>query len=179
MARPVVPGRRKRGLADRRDADPRAIIAALSEHGVDFVVIGGLAAIAHGAQRTTRDCDVLIDPSAKNCRRAIAALADLAAEEFLPQSGRWVRIDATAAPGWLLKQPRFFDTDAGGIDICNAMKGVPSWPDVSKGSIEVEVLGHSFRVLDKDTFIRSKLAAGREQDLRDVTEINDLDEIGD
>lgn len=175
MARLVVPARRTRGLESRRDADPGAILAAFSEHRVDFVVIGGLAAIAHGAQRTTRDFDVLIDPGAKNCRRVIAVLADLAAKEFIPQSRRWIRIDAKAAPGWLLKQPRFFDTDAGAIDICNAMEGVPTWPDAEKGSIEVAALGQSFRVLDKDTFIRSKLAAGRDQDLRDVTEINELD----
>jgi len=137
------------------------------------VIIGGLAAIAHGVQRTTRDVDVVIEPSERNCRRAIAALASLGAEEFMPATKRWVAVSAQADPVWLLREPRFFDSAGGGIDICNAIEGVPAWAIAHDHSIEVEAFGMRFRVLDRDMLIRSKLAANREKDRQDVAELGE------
>jgi hypothetical protein len=165
---------RRRSLADRRDADPSTVIAALLDHGVEFVVVGGVAAIAHGVQRTTRDIDFLLRPGKRNSRRAIAALAELGAEELRPRSKRWVRVSAAADPDWLLKEPRFFDSAAGGIDVCNSIPGVPGWKAALAGSLEIEAFGRSFRILDRDTLIRSKLSAGREKDLADVAELGEL-----
>lgn len=167
----------RRQLTDRRDAEPQRIIETFNRAGVDFVVIGGVAALAHGVQRITRDFDFLIEPSSANCRRAIKALVSLDAEEYLPGSKKWVRLDARASPGWLLKQPRFFDSDAGGIDICNAIDGVPEWAEGFAGSIEITAFGESFRILGKDALIRSKLAAGRSKDTADVAELTDLDAL--
>lgn len=175
-SRPARRPRRRLTLADRRDADPRAIVTALNEAEVEFVAVGGVAGLALGVQRITRDFDLVIEPSHANCRRAIAALVGLGAEEFHPETKRWVRIHRNASPEWLLRQARFFDSDAGAIDICNTIPGVPDWQTAHGGSVEITVFGQPLRVLDKDTFIRSKLVAGREKDLADVTEINELDE---
>ena len=164
----------RRSLADRRDADPSTVIAALLDHGVEFVVVGGVAAIAHGVQRITRDIDFVLRPGKRNSRRAIAALAELGAEELRPRSKRWVRVSPRADPGWLLKEPRFFDTQAGAIDIRTSVPGVSGWKQALEGSIEVDAFDRRFRVLDKDTLIRSKLAAGREKDRADVAELAEL-----
>ena len=162
----------RRGLADRKDAEPERVIEAMLDHGVEFVVIGGVAAIAHGVSRITRDIDLLIEPGRGNCRRAIEALVDLGAEEYRPQTKRWVAVSADADPKWLLAKPRLLDSRAGGIDICNAMKKVPDWKTARARAIEIEAFERSFLVLDKDTLIQSKLAAGREQDRADVAELN-------
>jgi hypothetical protein len=147
------------------------VIAVLAEHGVDFVVIGGFAVIAHGSQRLTFDLDIVIDRRVANCRRLIAALVELEAE-YRSSSGRWVKLRPNADPKWVAKGNHLFDTRAGGVDVFNKMDGVPSWKVARPRAIEVEAFGHSFPVLDKDTLIRAKLAAGREQDLADVAELN-------
>ena len=54
------------------------ICHSLNEHGAQYVLIGGFAVIAHGAGRTTKDIDLLIEPSALNVSRIKAALAILA-----------------------------------------------------------------------------------------------------
>ncbi|MDP9189625.1 MAG: nucleotidyltransferase [Actinomycetota bacterium] len=144
------------------------------DHDVEFVIIGGVAALAHGVQRITRDIDLLIEPGRANCRRAIEALADLGAEEYLPQGKKWVRISPKADPAWLLAAPRLCDSRAGGVDICNAIKGTPSWKAARAGALEVQAFGLSFLVLGKDALIKSKLATGREQDRADVAELNQL-----
>lgn len=166
----------ERGIEDRRDADPRVIVPALNSSGVDFVVIGGVAALSHGLSRITRDFDLVIEPSAANCARMIEVLVKLEAEEHLAKSTRWVAVDPKADPNWLLRQPRFFDSTGGAIDVCNKIPNVPAWEDADQGSREISAFGETFKVLDKDTLIRWKLAAGREKDLQDVAELSELDE---
>jgi hypothetical protein len=164
------PRRPRRGVATPRPIDFEEAIRALVEHGVDFLVVGGFAVIAHGSQRLTLDLDVVIDRRVTNCRRLIAALVDLEAEYRL-SSGRWVKLGAKADPKWVAKQNHLFETRAGGIDVFNELEGVPTWKEASANALEVEAFGHRFLVLDKDTLIRSKLAAGRQQDLADVAEL--------
>ncbi|MGH2984719.1 MAG: DUF6036 family nucleotidyltransferase [Solirubrobacterales bacterium] len=163
--------RRPRGRGDRRALDPAAAIEALAEHEVDYLIIGGLAVIAHGSQRLTRDLDIVIDPRVANCRRLIAALVELGAELKLKTAGRWRKLSPKADPNWIRSENRFFDTRVGGIDIWNRMEGVPSWKQARPRAIEIDAFGRKLLVLDKDTLIRSKLAAGRDQDLSDVAEL--------
>lgn len=146
----------------------------LLDHEVEFIIIGGVAALAHGVQRITRDMDLLVEPAKVNCRRAIKALAALGAREFRPMSKLWAPVLASADPDWLLEEPRLCDSDAGGIDICNAIDGTPSWGRALEDTITVEAFELRFRVLGKDTLIASKLAAGRAQDRADVAELNEI-----
>lgn len=161
----------RQGPRDRAPTAPRDVIETLANHEVDYMVIGGLAVIAHGSQRVTRDFDLLLNPATDNCRRMIAALVEIEAKEYLPASKRWVPVSPDADPVWLLRQPRFFDTTAGGVDVCNGIEGVPAWNEVNERATEIEVFGQPLKLLGKDDLIRSKLAAGREQDLQDVAEL--------
>ena len=52
---------------------------------------------------------------------------------------------------------------------------MPDWETAERGSLWVTAFGHKFRVLDKDTLIKTKLVANREKDQRDVAELTDLD----
>jgi hypothetical protein len=128
--------------------------------------------IAHGSQRLTRDLDIIIDRRVANCRRLTAALVELGAEYRL-SSGRWTKLSAKADPRWVAAENRLFDTRAGGIDVFNRMEGVPTWKEARARAIEVDAFGQDFLVVDKDSLIRSKLAAGRDQDLSDVAELTE------
>ncbi len=55
--------------APQRALDLRELFAALAEHGVDYLVIGGVAAQVHGRRRTTMDLDVTPAPDADNFDR--------------------------------------------------------------------------------------------------------------
>ncbi|MBV8897586.1 MAG: hypothetical protein JO051_13830, partial [Acidobacteriaceae bacterium] len=56
--------------------DFQTLLATLARHRVNFVVIGGAAAIAHGSARLTQDLDILYERSTENFVRLIGALAD-------------------------------------------------------------------------------------------------------
>ena len=60
-----------RGVAEQT-FDPERILEALVRHAVDFVVVGGLAGIAHGSAYNTEDVDVAYDRSEENLRRLIS-----------------------------------------------------------------------------------------------------------
>jgi len=64
--------------------DLARICQSLNDAGARYVLIGGFAVIAHGGARTTKDIDLLIDPSAENVgrvRRALRILEDHAVDE--------------------------------------------------------------------------------------------------
>ncbi len=170
----------RRGLEGRAEADPSRLIAALLDHEVEFVVIGGVAAVAHGVQRITRDLDLLIEPSKRNRRRAIEALVSLEAEEFRAASEALGRADAGARtrPG-SSASPASSKPPPGDSTSATRSPEAPGWEDARPRAIEVEAFGRAFLVLDKDTLIRSKLAAGREKDRQDVAELADLPDRGD
>ncbi|MEJ7718772.1 MAG: nucleotidyltransferase [Thermoleophilaceae bacterium] len=62
-----------------RPVESTEILRVLVRHGVDFVVIGGLAVQTHGHLRTTKDLDLVPEPSRENYVRLAAALAELEA----------------------------------------------------------------------------------------------------
>lgn len=51
------------------------LLAGLARAGVDFAVVGGVAVILHGYERTTRDLDIIIHPSPENVGRLLAFLS--------------------------------------------------------------------------------------------------------
>jgi hypothetical protein len=59
--------------------DPVRILAALQAHGVRAVVVGGLAAIAHGSTTATDDVDICVDGSDDNLDKLAYTLAQLGA----------------------------------------------------------------------------------------------------
>ena len=69
--------------------DPGAILAVLERHGVRFVLIGGIAAIARGAHVVTEDLDVTPARDGDNLDRLAVALQELDAR---------IRIDQPPSP---------------------------------------------------------------------------------
>lgn len=59
--------------------DPERLFAEFTAKGVDFVVIGGIAATLHGAARPTQDVDVLVARDGGNLARPSTALESLQA----------------------------------------------------------------------------------------------------
>jgi hypothetical protein len=71
-----------------RALDPAIVFAALARHGVEFVLVGGLASQAHGATRLTEDLDLCPAWTSENLERVAGALKDLGAR--LRIGWRWL-----------------------------------------------------------------------------------------
>lgn len=70
------------------ELDAEAILAVLVEHQVEFVVIGGYAAVLHGLPRATEDIDVTPSTARENLERLADALSALDARVLAPGADR-------------------------------------------------------------------------------------------
>ena len=57
----------------------RHILEVLNKHNVEYIVVGGVAAVIHGAPMTTFDLDTLVKVNSVNAERLVKALSELEA----------------------------------------------------------------------------------------------------
>jgi transcriptional regulator with XRE-family HTH domain len=155
--------------------DPRRMLLALTEHGVDFVVVGGVAVQTHGHGRYTRDLDVVPRPDLLNLSRLGEALASLGAR-LRRAAGP---VDVTD-PQLLKRAPLVpLMTVYGRLDLINAalIKGGPrSYEELRGRAVEAPIDGRTVAVAGLDDLIRMKRAAGRDQDVQDIGALTRSDE---
>ena len=140
------------------------ILAVLAAHGVEYVMIGGLAAAIHGADLVTGDLDITPALGEDNLRRLSAALAELDARVRTPDAPDGLPFPRDArslarAGVWNLV------TAAGDLAISFLPSGTQGYDDLRRDAIAIQILGEPTRVAALADIIRSKEAAGRPKDL--------------
>lgn len=133
------------------------MLSALSEAGVEFLIVGAHALAAHGAPRATGDLDIWIHATPDNAARVLDALRQFGAPLFDLTAEDLTRPDTVFQIG--LPPSR--------IDVLSGVSGLSfagAWPnrlEITIGDLRVPVLGRA-------DFITNKKASGREKDLSDL-----------
>jgi hypothetical protein len=156
------------------DAGLGSILAALVGHGVDFVLIGGLAAVAHGSRRVTRDIDIVVDPENDNLARLEAALSALDARQLV-EGGAEGSIEPADVALVALGTTLHTRSPAGRLDVVGAPAGAAAYPVVRSRAIVARVAGVEVHVSGLDDLIAMKRAAGRPLDLQDIADLTEPD----
>jgi hypothetical protein len=151
----------------RAEFDPTRLLRALVDAGVDFVVIGGVAAVLHGSARNTFDLDICFASDPHNLEVLGSALLGLDARlrgphpvPFVPDAAALKRIEVLTLV-----------TTAGDLDVLRAPSGAPRY-DVLRGHADrYDVGGFEVRVACVEDLIAMKTAAGRAKDLADIEEL--------
>jgi len=141
--------------------DFKAILRILLHHRVDFIVIGGVAAVLQGAPVTTFDLDVVHSRADANLDRLEAALAQLEAH-YRDFQDRWLVPQRAnlALPGHHLLLTR-----AGPLDLIGAVVTGQDFTELLPHSREVDLgEGKAVRILDLRTLIEIKEKLGRDRD---------------
>jgi predicted nucleotidyltransferase len=155
-------------LPEWREFRLHALLRRLDAAGVEFVVIGGIAAVAHGSPQITQDLDIVYAPDAENLERLSRALRDLNA------TLRGVVDDVPFVPDVrALTQVRLLtlDTDEGSLDLIAQPDGSRGYDELRAGSMEAVVQGTVVRIAGLDDLIAMKKAAGRAKDRLHVEEL--------
>lgn len=144
------------------------ILKRLCEQGVDFVVVGGLAGVAHGSSLVTEDLDVCTPMSSQNLSRILAALADL--------RPRWRMLPARPPlPSEPSKLESFKNlyilTDWGQVDFLSEIAGIGDYEKVAQHCVTLDISGASCRVLSLDALIEAKRTIGRPKDIQAAVEL--------
>jgi predicted nucleotidyltransferase len=152
-----------------------ALLSALSRNGVEFIVIGGAAAVAHGSARLTQDLDIVYSRSSENLDRLVTALAQCkpylrGAPPGLPFI--WDRTTLARGLNFTLA------TSLGDIDLLGEIPGGGAYQELAKDAITLKIAETSCLCLSLPQLIRAKRAAGRPRDLEALAELEAIEEEG-
>ena len=151
--------------------DFEAAFRSLSEAGVEFVIVGGLAAVIHGSARLTQDIDVVYSRSGANIERLVAALGPHAPyPRGAPPGLPFEWSAATVERGLDFK----LTTAVGDIDLLGEIAGAGDYDALVPHTVEVDIFGFRCRCLDLPQLIRAKRATGRPKDLDALAELEAL-----
>lgn len=150
------------------ELDELEILRRLTARGVDFVVIGGLAAIAHGATRVTEDLDITYATDDANLEALGEALLGLGAAlrgappdvPFVPDARTLRQVEVLT-----------LETAAGDLDLLARPSGAPAYTQLRAHSVRMNVGDVWVAIANVDDLIGMKRAAGRDKDLLDVAEL--------
>ena len=150
------------------ETDFRGLIRTLSQAGVEFIVVGGAAAIGHGSARLTSDLDIVYRRSPENISRLVSALAPLnpylrGAPPNLPF--RWS--DETIKKGLNFT----LVTSRGALDLLGEITGGGSYDDIVPHSLTLKLHGSECLCLGIEYLIKVKRAAGRPKDFEAIAEL--------
>src|SRR5664280_1197068 len=127
---------------------------------VEFVLVGGFAAVAHGVTLVTLDVDICCRFSEANLMRIQKAFVDL---HPMHRSQPDLPLELTPEQCVSLKN-LYLKTDLGVVDCLGEILGVGNFDEVLKRSIEVELPYGKCRILDIEALIRAKEAMNRDHD---------------
>lgn len=147
------------------------MLRGLRDTDVQFVVIGGLAAAAHGSRRVTDDLDICYDAATTNLERLSALFGEWNAYPRGIEKGLPFFMDTRQFRSTPLMT---LVTTEGFIDVLDIVKGVGGYPECLERSRVIEGFGISFRVLDLEALIDSKRATGRPKDIDHLPELEAL-----
>lgn len=147
-----------------RPLDLMALLATLARHEVGCLLIGGVAVQVHGHRRTTRDLDVIPEPTAENAARLRHALDELEARpRGMPGAGVPTEEQLVAAP---VVPP--LTTSQGEIHLLNVVPGAAPYAELRSRAIEVRLDDVLVAIVSREDLIAMKRASGRPSDLADL-----------
>jgi len=147
------------------------ILMRLAASRVEFVLVGGMAGIAHGSALVTEDVDICAPLDAANFERIIAAIGVLNPRQRMLPNLPALPSDVTQLAGY---KNLYLVTDAGQLDIMTEITGIGSFDDVASCSTELSIQDTAISVLSLEALIRAKRALGRDRDLRAAAELEAL-----
>ncbi|MFP5264225.1 MAG: hypothetical protein ACLGJB_20270 [Blastocatellia bacterium] len=145
-----------------------ALISLLAGSRVEFIIVGGAAATAHGSARLTRDLDVVYRRAQDNVERLVAALAPYKpylrdAPPGLPFS--WDERSVWNGLNFTLT------TSLGAVDLFGEIAGGGDYEALLPHSITLQLYGVECLCLGLERLIYVKRAAGRPKDLEAIAEL--------
>ena len=137
-----------------------AILRVLCEHKVDYILVGGLCAVMHGAPIQTSDIDIVQSRDPENLVRLEAALRELGASYREHRNRIGPEARKLASPGHHLLSTKF-----GPIDVLGTIASGRDYESLLSDTVGVALDDDStFRMLTLPTLILTKQETNREKD---------------
>jgi hypothetical protein len=145
------------------------ILVTLVDHRVDFIVVGGMAAVLRGAPVTTRDIDIVYDRTAANIERLLVALTVLDARFRADER----RLRPNESHLWS-QGHKLLETRYGPLDVLGSIEEQTTYADLLPHASALEVAGVGVLVLSVDRLIEVKRKLARPKDQLMLLELEAL-----
>ena len=154
------------------------LVAVLERHGVEYLLIGGVAAIGYGAVRQTEDADCVVRRDWSNLERLAAALRELHARlrvggmsdeeaQRLPMQIDATMLERTGMSTWM--------TDAGPFDVLAGLEAsdgrLKPYEELLERSTTLQGRDFVIRAAGLDDIIEAKERADRPKDREGLPEL--------
>ncbi len=148
-----------------------ALLLTLTDSGVEFIVVGGAAAIAHGVSRLTFDLDVVYRRTPENIHRLAKVVSPLhpylrGAPPGLPF--QWDERTIRSGLNFTLI------TNLGELDLLGEITGGGGYDELLPFAVELNIFDVACRCLGLEKLIEVKTAAGRPKDFEPMAELKAL-----
>ncbi len=150
----------------------KKLLDRLLEHQVEFILIGGFAAVVHGSPSLTQDVDICFSFTHHNVEKLLKAL-----------EGTNPRV--RAGKGWLplSEVQRLLEyntlhvaTDLGMLDLLGEVGGLGPFSRLADRTELIKLFGKKCRILTIDALIQAKEAMDRPKDRQAVLELRAIRE---
>jgi len=148
--------------------DFEALLRHLVGHEVEFILVSGAAAVAHGSTRLTEDLDIVYRRTPDNIARLAACLAPSKPYLLGAPPGLPFQLDA----GTIGRDLNFtLTTQFGALDLLGELTGGGRYEDLLPHTMKLEVFGVPCLCLGLQRLIEVKRPAGRPRDLEAIAEL--------
>ena len=162
-------------MASQPEYHPAALVQALVDGGVDFVIVGGVAVVLQAMPRFTKDLDICYSTADDNLDALGSVLVGLAARlRGIPEVAAFVPDARTLRQ----TQTMCLTTPRGDVDLLVDPDGAPDYGTLRERASVMELSGRTVRVASIEDMLAMKRAAGRPQDLADIESLEVAREIG-
>ena len=147
-------------MAHPKATDLEALLEALAGAGLEFVIVGGVAAVLHGAPVTTLDLDIVPSQSLENVERLWELLDELDAQMRL-STGSVKRPTREMLVG---KGQINLSTNLGPLDILCTLHSGEGYEELAESAVIKGDEALELKTIDLETLIRIKSSTGRIKD---------------
>jgi hypothetical protein len=148
-----------------------SLIRLLKKHNVEFILVGGAAATAHGSARLTQDLDIVYRRTPSNMSRLVECLAPYSPYLRGAPPGLPFRFDVETMRGGLNFT---LTTILGAVYLLGEITGGGDYEDLLPHTIELKLFDVTCSCLGLRRLIEVKRAAGRPKDLEAIAELESL-----
>jgi predicted nucleotidyltransferase len=161
-------------MTERAALDVGELLRALVQRGVDFVVIGGIAAVLQGSARNTFDLDICFAVDPTNLKALATVLTELQARlRGVDEQVPFVADERTLSQIEVLTLVTTF----GELDLLARPAGAPTYARLRARAERFDIGGVAVSVAAIDDLIAMKRAAGRAKDLADIEELETIKQL--
>ena len=149
-------------------ASTLGLLRRLVAQKIEFVLVGGLAAIAHGSAAVTEDVEVCIRFDEATLTAVLRALEGTNPKERMNPARRPL---GSAPLRFVRNRKLFVATDEGVIDFLGELTGLGTLERVAANAVTLQLADFPVRVMGLQDLIASKRALARPKDLRVAREL--------